>query len=208
MQHAADERVQLELLERKTYGDLACGMHAGLSAFDPPVKVALSSHELTLLELYSPALEKYGFSVSVISAGSDDEPAVFVRSSPVILGVTLSVDDMRGILHQLWEYDPSAVGLQVKPSVIQYILCSKACRGAIMFGDTLDHGECTELVAKLARCELPFQCAHGRPSSTVLVNDINELSKHLAGREDLPHASHRSINRAFKKPRLDLEKIR
>ncbi|KAJ1491404.1 hypothetical protein T484DRAFT_1612750, partial [Baffinella frigidus] len=39
-----------------------------------------------------------------------------------------------------------------------------ACRGAIMFGDRLTSGASARLVRQLARCALPFQCAHGRPS--------------------------------------------
>lgn len=33
-----------------------------------------------------------------------------------------------------------------------------------MFNDELTLDECTSLIASLARCSLPFQCAHGRPS--------------------------------------------
>lgn len=38
-----------------------------------------------------------------------------------------------------------------------------------MFGDRLDLDQCTRLVKQLARTELPFQCAHGRPSLVPLV---------------------------------------
>ena len=36
--------------------------------------------------------------------------------------------------------------------------------GAIKFGDPLTIGECEKLIEELAGCQLPFQCAHGRPS--------------------------------------------
>ena len=39
---------------------------------------------------------------------------------------------------------------------------SKACRGAIMFNDTLKPARCVRLVRELAEAALPFQCAHGR----------------------------------------------
>lgn len=45
---------------------------------------------------------------------------------------------------------------------------SRACRSAIMFNDILSRAECQELLRKLSRCTLPFQCAHGRPSMTLL----------------------------------------
>jgi len=208
-QHAADERVQLELLERKTYGDLAFGILAESCALEFPTEISFSPHELTLLELYASALEQYGFKFSVHGASSEGCSAVMIAAVPVVLGVMLSGDDMRGILHQLWEYDPSASGIQVKPKVVQYILCSKACRGAIMFGDKLDQSECSGLLANLALCELPFQCAHGRPSSTVLVDNMAVLSQHLGpgrGSEEHLGGTSQRFKRASKKPRL--EKLR
>lgn len=55
------------------------------------------------------------------------------------------------------------------------MLNSRACRSAIMFNDPLDLAQCEELVATLARCAFPFQCAHGRPSMVPLLE--------LGGRE-------------------------
>ncbi|XP_046848131.1 DNA mismatch repair protein Mlh3-like [Xenia sp. Carnegie-2017] len=48
------------------------------------------------------------------------------------------------------------------PKAITKILHSKACHGAIRFGDHLSTKECVNLVALLSKCDLPFQCAHGR----------------------------------------------
>ena len=45
-----------------------------------------------------------------------------------------------------------------------HINTSQACRQAIKFGDPLTLDECRTIVRNLALCELPFQCAHGRPS--------------------------------------------
>lgn len=50
------------------------------------------------------------------------------------------------------------------------VLASHACHGAIKFGDKLSMQECTRLVQQLSSCQLPFQCAHGRPSITPLLN--------------------------------------
>lgn len=54
------------------------------------------------------------------------------------------------------------------PSRLVEIVNSRACRSAIMFNDPLDRKACSELVGRLANCVFPFQCAHGRPSMTVL----------------------------------------
>ena len=55
------------------------------------------------------------------------------------------------------------------PHGILDMLNSRSCRSAIMFNDKLSLEECEVLVAKLADCAFPFQCAHGRPSMVPLV---------------------------------------
>ncbi|CAN7948644.1 unnamed protein product, partial [Ixodes pacificus] len=42
--------------------------------------------------------------------------------------------------------------------------------GAIKFGSVLDLSECRKILAALSRCSLPFQCAHGRPSLSPVVD--------------------------------------
>jgi hypothetical protein len=127
---------------------------------------------------------KYGFQITTKSnddvfcdGGDDDrnkENEVIVKSVPKILNIELTISDLRTVLTQLNEFDPLGHGLFIKPSIIQYILCSKACRSAIMFGDKLLKEECCELVADLAKCNFPFQCAHGRPSSILIMKDIQQ----------------------------------
>jgi len=54
------------------------------------------------------------------------------------------------------------------PLGVLELLKSRSCRTAIMFNDGLEMEECEELVRRLAKCDLPFQCAHGRPTLSVL----------------------------------------
>ena len=56
------------------------------------------------------------------------------------------------------------------PQGILDLLCSRACRSAVMFNDELSLQSCTEMLQKLADCHFPFQCAHGRPSMVPLVD--------------------------------------
>lgn len=53
--------------------------------------------------------------------------------------------------------------LQRPPAVVR-VLASRACRGAIKFGDELNPSVIEKLLSELAQTALPFQCAHGRPS--------------------------------------------
>ena len=56
------------------------------------------------------------------------------------------------------------------PPGILNMLNSRSCRSAIMFNDELTLEECETLVRRLAQCQFPFQCAHGRPTMIPLVD--------------------------------------
>ncbi|XP_050734714.1 DNA mismatch repair protein Mlh3-like [Eriocheir sinensis] len=74
------------------------------------------------------------------------------------------VRDLCHTLHQTG----GVLGLIPRP--ITHVFNSNACRGAIKFGDELSREQCQDLISSLYSCQLPFQCAHGRPSIVPLVN--------------------------------------
>ena len=57
----------------------------------------------------------------------------------------------------------------LRPPAVFGLLQSKACRGAVMFGDVLPMRGCAEILTNLAACSRPWACAHGRPSVLPLV---------------------------------------
>ena len=58
------------------------------------------------------------------------------------------------------------------------------CAGAIKFGDKLAMSTCKELLSSLSSCDLPFQCAHGRPSTVPLIS-LTELAHTLPDKVSL-----------------------
>ncbi|KAL9328310.1 hypothetical protein ACSQ67_003313 [Phaseolus vulgaris] len=84
----------------------------------------------------------------------------------VLSGEAKTVTYLHAELELLADTDGSST---MPPSVIR-VLNSKACRGAIMFGDSLLPSECSLLVEELKHTSLCFQCAHGRPTTVPLVN--------------------------------------
>uniref|UniRef100_A0A8C5VBT8 MutL homolog 3 n=1 Tax=Microcebus murinus TaxID=30608 RepID=A0A8C5VBT8_MICMU len=62
------------------------------------------------------------------------------------------------------------------PLTVQKVLASQACHGAIKFNDGLSLEESCRLIEALSWCQLPFQCAHGRPSMLPLA-DIDHLEQ-------------------------------
>lgn len=72
-------------------------------------------------------------------------------------------------------------GLDNSPPFVDRALKSKACRSAIMFGDSLSQKECAELVERLRQTRACFSCAHGRPTMVPLVN-LRSLKREILGR--------------------------
>lgn len=58
-------------------------------------------------------------------------------------------------------------GAFVLMQAIRRVLVSKACRGAIMFGDKLSRGQCADVMASLSDCALPFQWCEARAFSVM-----------------------------------------
>ncbi|KAI0920894.1 hypothetical protein AcV5_001344 [Taiwanofungus camphoratus] len=69
------------------------------------------------------------------------------------------------------------------PRELLELVNSKACRGAIMFNDSLTLEQCNRLVQQLAETSNPFQCAHGRPSLVPLVDIGFEVASGLGHRQ-------------------------
>ncbi|NXI49091.1 MLH3 protein, partial [Chloroceryle aenea] len=70
------------------------------------------------------------------------------------------------------------------PLTFLKVLASQACHGAIKFNEHLTLEESCRLIEALSSCQLPFQCAHGRPSMMPLA-DIDHLQQEKQPRPDL-----------------------
>jgi DNA mismatch repair protein MLH3 len=122
--------------------------------------------------------------------------ALRVTALPRLFDVALTVDDLREFLALLSDAPHAAVappphegggvsggdlggdnGARVcrlyyagcRPPAVPRVLNSKACRGAVMFGDTVTPAQGAAMLGRLQACRLPFQCAHGRPAMLPLV---------------------------------------
>jgi len=166
-QHAADERVRFERFQRDA--ELAHGMDDIVNG-DPEARCTVEIEETDSSWLaMSPLLritksererliraqeqcESWGFRWRF-----ENDLQVLVEKVPILHGAKLSPQALLEIVNNL--EDTSKL-----PLPFRRLLASKACRGAIMFGQPLAAEECTRLVRELSLCWLPFQCAHGRPS--------------------------------------------
>ncbi|CAK5275342.1 unnamed protein product [Mycena citricolor] len=191
-QHAADERIRVERFLKELCEGYVSGKRPPVREVENSVPVLLTSHEER--QLRQPqlleTLAHWGF------AFDDPHPdnacgnyrQVFVRQVPEVLADKLLMpDEMRDFLKSFLgkaaedmlsttERDPTSEGeilwlhgLRQCPKHLLELANSKACRGAIMFNDSLTRAQCDKLLAKLSKTIFPFQCAHGRPSMVPLI---------------------------------------
>uniref|UniRef100_A0AAX7W3Q5 WW domain-containing protein n=1 Tax=Astatotilapia calliptera TaxID=8154 RepID=A0AAX7W3Q5_ASTCA len=187
-QHAAHERVRLENLIADSYADdpdVPGERCLCTSTILPPLGISLTEEEIRLLRSCQPHLRSLGLEVHFSRAA---DLKVFVGKVPLCFMEKESNELRRGrpsvIKPIAEEYLQEQIELlrstgRVRgtlPLTVLKVLASLACHGAIKFNDTLSRDECHSLVASLSACQLPFQCAHGRPSIVPLV-DVLHLDK-------------------------------
>jgi DNA mismatch repair protein MLH3 len=167
-QHAADERVKVEEL----YTQLCSGEATNLSK---PVIFEVSQRESELFARHQRHLADWHLMYDLKEVSRH----VIIRALPSLvaercrLDPKLLIDMLRREIHAPLSTSFSSSTDWIHriphcPAGLVEMINSRACRSAIMFNDVLDKSQCGELVKKLVRCVLPFQCAHGRPSCVVL----------------------------------------
>ncbi|AET38117.1 mismatch repair protein MLH3 Ecym_2384 [Eremothecium cymbalariae DBVPG len=191
-QHAADERIKLETYIRdyliNILGPFPLDQNVNCS-----IKIPVTSTEAELFKSYKDEFSFWGFNFTIeettgesimlitfvprlvdarakncatylkkvlLQHGYDLKSHKKIRASS--LKSTVLPNEMLDNL-QWWKY------INAMPRLLIEIFNSKACRSAVMFGDTLTHEECVLLINELSKCNIPFQCAHGRPSIVPIV---------------------------------------
>ncbi|XP_034381107.1 DNA mismatch repair protein Mlh3 [Cyclopterus lumpus] len=184
-QHAAHERVRLENLLADSYEDdpEAPGERRLCSStILPPLQISVTEEEQRLLRSCEAHLRSLGLEVKFSQAAN---PQALVGKVPLCFMEKESNELRRGrpsvIKPIVKEYLQEQIELLCStgrvrgtlPLTVLKVLASLACHGAIKFNDSLSRDECCSLVASLSSCQLPFQCAHGRPSIAPLVDTLH-----------------------------------
>ncbi|KAM9068386.1 DNA mismatch repair protein Mlh3 isoform X1 [Sarcophilus harrisii] len=188
-QHAAHERIRLEQLICDSYEkEQPKSFHRKKllsSTIYPPMKVTVTEEQRRLLQCYHKALEDLGLKLIFPDPPSShilvgEVPLCFVEreANEVRRGrPTVTKSILEEFIREQVELLQTTGGAQgTLPLTIQKLLASQACHGAIKFNDSLSLEESCRLIEALSWCQLPFQCAHGRPSMLPLA-DINHLEQ-------------------------------
>ncbi|XP_018601605.2 DNA mismatch repair protein Mlh3 isoform X2 [Scleropages formosus] len=197
-QHAAHERVRLESLVADSYEEdpeVPGQKQLCSSIVTPPLQVDITEEEQRLLRSCQPFLKGLGLEVTFVEVG---EPRALVSKVPVCFVEKEANELRRGrpsvakavveeYIREQFELLRSTGRVRgTLPLTVLKVLASQACHGAIKFNNHLSREECCRLVCALSACQLPFQCAHGRPSMVPLADllhiDTQEPSKPNLGK--------------------------
>ena len=122
----------------------------------------LTSEEQAALASWPDLVQRWGWRLSGGVAATGEVTVAL----PALHGRLLGAPDFRAYLRQLL----GAQGAAASPGCAQQVLAAAACRGAVMFGDSLATSQGQEMVGRLEGTRLCFQCAHGRPTMAPLVD--------------------------------------
>jgi DNA mismatch repair protein MutL len=159
-QHAAHERVLYEFFT-KAFGSSQVEVQSLLF----PVRLDLSAAEAVLVENLKDDLAKLGFQIEPFG-----ERSFTIRAVPAILkdrDVKTVVEDI------LIDLAGSGTG---KAEMIDELIKIVSCRSAIKAGARLTDVEIEDLLEQLKKCDLPFTCPHGRPTTIkITVEDLKKM---------------------------------
>ncbi|USZ71684.1 DNA mismatch repair endonuclease MutL [Natronosalvus halobius] len=150
-QHAADERVNYERLQRAFADDPTT------QALASPVELELTAVEAEAFEHYRDALARLGFSANRI-----DDRTVAVTTVPAVLEKTLEPAQLRDVLGSFLDGDREA-GAETIDALADDFLADLACYPSITGNTSLSEGSVLDLLEALDDCENPYACPHGRP---------------------------------------------
>jgi len=176
-QHAADERIRVEALWKEFF------FSPSVQSIPAHKQIAFypSKQEFALFTQHRPAFARWHITYGL----SQSPPQLSVESLPSLIvdrcleQPELLISLLRIYVRELEDDDsistPNAHGnwisrMSKAPKILIDMINSRSCRSAIMFNDPLSIMACKELIQRLAECDFPFQCAHGRPSMIPIVD--------------------------------------
>ena len=175
-QHAADERIRLERLTTQlSLHDIAGRPDQGLEPcilICPVVLDGLSAAEVDVVTNPAVAqnLRYWGFRWR--EEDLECKRRLVLTQTPAVCHVQVGREEFReSIVHAT----SSRGSTTTPPPFVLRTLKLAACRSAVMFGDILDKDMCQTIFKRLGSCEIPFQCAHGRP--TVAVAQLRKIQQ-------------------------------
>ena len=149
-QHAADERVNYERLQRTVAESPTTQRLA------EPVRLELTAREAALFDDHSEQLGEIGF-----QATRQETRSIEVTAVPAVFSTTLDPELLRDALLRFVESTDG--GETTVTEAVDELLADLACYPSITGNTSLTEGSVVDLLAALDDCENPYACPHGRP---------------------------------------------
>ncbi|GEQ71728.1 hypothetical protein JCM33374_g5414 [Metschnikowia sp. JCM 33374] len=170
-QHACDERITVEALF-KSYAEQAYDPDCDLRVkCKIPVSMDLNREEAKSLQDIHCIMTQFGIDFQL------KENSLTVTHLPCYLHKYTDPVWMKSCLIQYCAHLENQANFKFLknssnwffvqrsfPRAVSDAIASLACRSSIKFGKVLTKGEMRYLLIALGKCNLPFQCAHGRPT--------------------------------------------
>jgi len=200
-QHAAHERIRLEKLLTQVgyYSNEKKKISGNNTALSPPASLYLSENDTSLMIHYKKEFDNVGLRFAFVKTTNSSSKNVFISSVPAIFvsgselkleakGTVLNTDFLKEfIVEQIKYMKSTGCPCNTSSRTIFKALASYACHGAIRFGDKISLLTCRSIMKDLAKCDLPFQCAHGRPSIAPIfqINFLDHILKKKLSKPNL-----------------------
>ncbi|XP_077179366.1 DNA mismatch repair protein Mlh3 isoform X2 [Paroedura picta] len=181
-QHATHERIRLEQLIIDSYEkhyETSGKKKLLTSTVSPPMEIEITEEQRRLLCCCHKSLEEWGLELSF----PENNPLQILVGKVPLCFVEREANELRRgrqsvaksivqeFIREQVELLQTTGGAQgTLPRTILKVLASQACHGAIKFNDPMTFEESCQLMKALSCCQLPFQCAHGRPSMLPLAD--------------------------------------
>lgn len=185
-QHAADERIRFEPCIENCTAD-----RCSSTSLSCPSSFAISEEDAFLLTSWMDPITAWGFRYTI-----DNQRSLNLHAVPSVLDEALTAADLLEFCNHIQRH-PTMPSALLKPPAVHRIAASRACRGAVKFNTVLSHTECRDMMDSLCKTNMPFQCAHGRPS-VVPVADISRIAGNVSKQGKRDFYTTEAVQRAFK----------
>lgn len=200
-QHAAHERIRLEKLLQQIgyYKKETDAIKNQVTKLSPPLHLCLCKNDFDLLNHYRMEFQSIGLFFTSNEIKNKEVFRIYISSIPSVFvnvcekqvlakGSDINAELIKEFILEQIQIMRTCTGSTNLSSVVVFkALASYACHGAIKFGDSLTWNTCVTIVEQLAKCNLPFQCAHGRPSVAPLfrLGVLKDMYRHVYHKPNL-----------------------
>ncbi|XP_058810280.1 mismatch repair endonuclease PMS2 isoform X2 [Phymastichus coffea] len=161
-QHASDEKYRFEKLSNETK------LKTQKLIIPKPLNFATLNESILIENQY--IFESNGFTFNINQNG-DPGHKISLTGMPVSFGWQFGQEDIEELIFLIREGGNDGTGSNIipRPSRVQQMLASRACRGAVMIGKALNLNDMNRLLMQMGQMKNPWNCPHGRPTLRHLI---------------------------------------